>query len=58
MENEKVKETQKCRHCGGPMRDYRGGINCLMCGRSDEHSCERCKYAEVDDRYGLKRKVA
>ena len=37
----------KCKHCGGVMRLYRDGVSCLMCGRSMEHSCERCKYTDA-----------
>lgn len=36
----------RCSHCGGAMRDYREGVSCLLCGRTLEHSCERCKYPE------------
>lgn len=36
----------RCKHCGGPMRLYRDGINCLMCGRTLEHRCDMCKHAE------------
>lgn len=43
----KKNESLRCKHCGGPMRMYRGDINCLMCGRTVEHSCERCKYKDV-----------
>ena len=45
MKNNKNKSKMiRCRHCGGPMRLYRDGINCLMCGRTLEHNCERCKF--------------
>ncbi len=37
----------RCKHCGGAMRLYRDGVSCLMCGRSMEHNCERCKYADA-----------
>ena len=48
MKNEKkMSKMIRCKHCGGPMRLYRDGINCLMCGRTPEHSCERCKYADA-----------
>ncbi len=38
----------RCSHCGGAMRDYRDGVNCLLCGRTLEHSCERCKHPEYN----------
>lgn len=50
-----VKQVARCRHCGGPLREYRNGISCLMCGREVDHSCERCRYAEEEF---LKKKVA
>ena len=49
------KHMTRCKHCGGPMRDYRYSVSCLMCGRGLEHDCERCRYAE--EKY-LERKVA
>ncbi len=36
----------RCKHCGGLVRLYRDGINCIMCGRTMEHRCEECKHAE------------
>lgn len=38
----------RCSHCGGAMRDYRDGINCLLCGRALEHSCDLCKHPEYN----------
>ncbi len=43
---DKANKVIRCRHCGGPMRFYRDGINCLMCGRGLEHSCDRCRQPE------------
>ncbi len=38
-----------CRHCGGIMRDYRGSVSCMMCGREVEHQCERCITAQREE---------
>jgi predicted RNA-binding Zn-ribbon protein involved in translation (DUF1610 family) len=35
-------EQSSCTHCGGIMRDYRGSVSCMMCGREEGHQCERC----------------
>ncbi|MDH3973446.1 MAG: hypothetical protein OEV42_04115 [Deltaproteobacteria bacterium] len=48
----------RCKHCGGPMRLYRDGINCLMCGRTLEHSCERCKFTDDEREAVTKKQVA
>lgn len=54
----KKNETLRCKHCGGPMRMYRGDINCLMCGRTVEHSCERCKHKDTVSEETLHKEVA
>ena len=56
MKDAKDEKAIRCRHCGGIMRLYRGGISCMMCGRSLEHSCEYCKYP--DQHEVRERKVA
>jgi len=56
--NDKSDRIIRCRHCGGPMRLYREDINCLMCGRTLEHSCERCKHAEEPVAELAEKKVA
>ncbi len=43
-----LKQTAKCKHCGGPLRDYRYSVSCLMCGRAEDHICERCRYSEEE----------
>lgn len=45
----KMTKVMRCRHCGGPMRLYRDDISCLMCGRSLEHTCERCRFIEIKE---------
>lgn len=44
----KRRRVIRCSHCGGVMRDYRDGVNCLLCGRTLEHSCERCRHPEYN----------
>ena len=51
-------KISRCKHCGGPMRMYRGDINCLMCGRAVEHSCERCKHKDAVSEEILHKEVA
>lgn len=31
-----------CEHCGGIIREYRGSVSCMMCGRESGHSCPEC----------------
>lgn len=46
MKEKVVEKAVRCKHCGGIMRMYRGGVNCMMCGRSLDHHCEYCKNAD------------
>jgi len=46
MKEIQANKVMRCEHCGGPMRLYRDGINCLMCGRALEHRCENCRCPE------------
>lgn len=57
---QKNRRAIRCSHCGGAMRDYRDGINCLLCGRTLEHSCDRCKHPEYNEsvRLEFEKKVA
>ncbi len=32
-----------CHHCGGLLRQYRGSLTCLMCGRDVDHECQNCR---------------
>ncbi len=43
MREIQTNKVMRCEHCGGPLRLYRDGINCLMCGRSLDHKCENCR---------------
>lgn len=54
----KTQRMVRCKHCGGPMRLYRDGINCLMCGRTLEHSCERCRFDNVSAEERTQKQVA
>ena len=57
-DNIKKSRMVRCKHCGGPMRLYRDGINCLMCGRTPEHSCERCRFADAAAKEPAQKEVA
>ncbi len=54
----KKSEILRCKHCGGPMRMYSGDVNCLMCGRTIEHSCDRCKHKDAASEEIVHKEVA
>jgi len=46
MKEKKERSAARCKHCGGMMRLYRDGVNCIMCGRGMNHFCIDCMCLE------------
>jgi len=45
----KANKKRICRHCGGPFRYDIGEVRCLMCSRSSDHRCDRCRLIGKND---------